>query len=235
MVGPLVIFDIGSTLVTGPPLGPARRIAALTGAGEEAIEPMHRLLMTSDFAGPDEVADALVEIARVGRAELLAAVESVWDSQRTDARALPGAPDVLETLAGDGARLALLSDIWPPYLESVRGSYGDLFDRYIPSALQLFSFREGVSKPSTELVGVLLNRARRAPDNAVMVGDSYHKDIAPAAALGLGTVLIRPITAKAQESPLATQTLSAVAGLNIDLIRTILSRPLQESPDASPR
>ena len=225
---PLVILDIGSTLVTGPPRGPATRIAELAGAHKEAVQRIHGVLMTSDFSGPYEAAAALVEVAGVGETELVAAVASVWQSQRTDARPIPGAADALRRLVQGGTRLALLSDIWPPYLESVRASYGELFDQHIPSRLQLFSFREGIGKPSTELVSRLLNRAGVTPAAAVMVGDSYRKDVEPAVALGLGTVYIRPHTAPAREAPLAARRLPTVADLDLDLVTSVLDRPMSE-------
>ncbi len=224
---PLVILDIGSTLVTGPPRGPAQRIAEEAGASEAAARRMHQVLMISNFSGPDEAAAALVDISGVKETQLRAAVASIWRGQCADARPIPGAADALYGLVHEGVRLALLSDIWPPYLESVREFYGDLFDQHIPSRLQLFSFREGISKPSTELVGQLLDRAGASSAAAVMVGDSYRKDIEPAAALGLHTVYIRPDTASPREAPLATRRLSAVADLDIDIVRSILTRPAQ--------
>lgn len=224
MVSPLVILDIGSTLVIGPHPGPARRIAETIGATEHTANKIHHILMTSDCAGPDEAADALVEIADADTGALRSAVHDVWNMQRSDAQPLPGALRALAQLAHDGAQLALLSDIWPPYLESVRIAYGELFDRSIPRQLQLFSFREGERKPSTALVARLLDRGGRTPARAVMVGDSYRKDIEPAAALDLATVLVRPEGVRDGEVPLATETLKAVANLDVDLIRSILHR-----------
>ena len=230
MIDPLVIFDIGSTLVVGPRHGPARRIAELTGAAEQTAGAMHRVLMTSDCADADEATDAVLEVSGVEPAKLRSAVHAVWDSQRSEAVPLPGALDALQRLVDRGAQLALLSDIWPPYLESVRVAFGEFFDQHIPRERQLFSFREGTGKPSTAQVDRLVAGAGTTAATSVMVGDSYRKDIEPAAALGLGTVLVRPGGVPADEVPLASKTLDAVADLDLDLIWTILRRqPHQET------
>jgi HAD superfamily hydrolase (TIGR01662 family) len=179
----LVVLDIGSTLVTGPSSGPASRIARRLGLGDEQRRALHHALMTMPFASPREVA------AFAGLA--LEAVEEVWAAQEQEAEPMPGAREALIRLADDGVRLALISNIWQPYLTSVERHLGDLFEAHMEPRLRLFSFREGHAKPSPVMFERALARAGVAAEDAVMVGDSHREDIEPARALGMETVWVR--------------------------------------------
>jgi len=178
----IVFFDIGETLVHGPPEGPAARIASRLGMAREEKRALHRALMTMPFETPAEVG------AWLGRADALPAVEEVWHAQERDARPAPGAAATLTALAGDGVRIGLVSNIWKPYLSSTRRHLGDVFDELVPPELQVFSFRVGVAKPSPAIFEHALRVAGVGAEEAVMVGDSWDKDIAPAGALGMQTV-----------------------------------------------
>jgi HAD superfamily hydrolase (TIGR01509 family) len=204
----LAIFDIGNTLVTGPSLGPARRIAGEFGLDDGARRALHEALMTTPFAGPAAVAEHLGD----PRAEPV--VEAIWRAQERDARAVPGAAALLESLRRDGVALALLSNIWPPYLVAVRRHFGALFDALVPRALQVFSFEARDAKPSPALFERVLRAAGAAAGEAVMIGDSLRTDIAPAAALGLKTVWV---------SPDPSATVASVTDLDAGAVRALLS------------
>jgi HAD superfamily hydrolase (TIGR01509 family) len=183
----LAVLDIGGTLVTGPDRGPARRIAELAGMDDGQRRALHAALMTQPFESPSAVADFTRATLGVHAAE---AIEEVWVAQLGEAEPIEGVLPALEAMLGRGLRLALLSNIWLPYLESVRRHFGDFFDEHIPEALQVFSFRAGLAKPDPRLLRRVLEAARVDPADAVMIGDSYDKDIAPAAELGMGTVRV---------------------------------------------
>jgi len=68
--------------------------------------------------------------------------------------------------------------------------FGEFFDRNIPPARQLFSYREGQMKPASEFFERALGAAGVTAENAVMVGDSYATDLQPAMALGMKTVWV---------------------------------------------
>ncbi|NHA69342.1 HAD family hydrolase [Phycicoccus flavus] len=223
MTSALVVLDIGETLVTGPDRGPARRVAELVGADRETARRMQRVLMTTDAAGPDEAAAALAPVVpAVPAAALRAAVGDVWEAQRHDARPVPGALSALTALVDAGIGLAVLSDIWPPYLASVRDAYGAFFDEHVPEALQTFSFRVGTGKPSPEGLARLLSRAGVAPGAAVMVGDSVRKDLEPAAALGVATVHVTSEAVRDERSFVPSLRLASVADLTPDLVAAAL-------------
>jgi len=193
--GRLVLFlDIGATLVGADVKGPASRIGARLGLDGERRRALRGALMTTDFRTPAEVADHLVDSLGV-EPQLAAQVSrEIWASQERDARPLAGAPEALVRLAAEGCRLGLISNIWRPYLDSVRRHYGPLFDAHVEPRLQLFSFQLGWAKPAPQIFAEALRRAGVGPEQAVMVGDSYDEDVAPAAALGMRAVwvLTRP-------------------------------------------
>ncbi|HEY0132352.1 MAG TPA: HAD family hydrolase [Allosphingosinicella sp.] len=192
--GPVVFLDIGATLVGADVKGPASRIGALLGLDGEGRRALRGALMTTDFWTPEEVAAHLVVSLGAEPEAAARASREIWESQRADARPLPGAPEALARLAAEGCRLGLISNIWRPYLESVRSHYGALFDDHVEPRLQLFSFQVGAAKPGPGIFTEALRRAGVGPERAVMVGDSYDEDVAPAAALGMRTVwvLTRP-------------------------------------------
>ena len=188
---PLVVLDIGETLVNGPSRGPASRIAKALGLDFEQKRTLHVALMTEPFASPAEVHEfARGALGDLGpRAER--AISDVWAAQETEAEPVRGALEALAALHDSGVRLALLSNVWLPYLESARRHFGEFFDHHVPERLQVFSFRAGVAKPDPAAFRRVLDAAGAAPANAVMIGDSLEKDVEPAAALGMGTVWVR--------------------------------------------
>lgn len=186
MSRPLVILDIGNTLVRGPDRGPAARLAATLGLEPAARRAVRDALMTRPFERPEEVAAFLRRELGISGAE--AAVADLWDAQEREAEPVAGALDALTGLIDGGLRLALISNIWRPYLTSARGHLGAFFDAHVPAPLQLFSFQLGVAKPDPALFRLALERAGVRAEDAVMVGDTYDEDIAPAAALGMRAI-----------------------------------------------
>jgi HAD superfamily hydrolase (TIGR01509 family) len=201
----LVILDIGSTLVTGPSSGPASRIARRLGLGDEQRRALHHALMTMPFASPREVA-AFAGVAP-------GAVEEVWAAQEGEAEPLDGARAAIEQIS-EGSQIALVSNIWQPYLTSVERHLGDLFAAHVEPRLRLFSFREGHAKPAPVIFRRALARAGVAAEDAVMVGDSYREDIEPARALGMETVWVRSRPDKEPPAALAPgRTVASIAEL----------------------
>lgn len=187
---PVVFLDVGATLVGADVKGPASRIGASLGFDAERRRALRKALMTTDFETPDEVAAHLGDSFGADPAAAARVSREIWAAQEGDARPLPGAPEALARLA-ESTRLGLVSNIWRPYLESVRRHYGALFDARIEPGLQLFSFQLGMAKPARAVFVEALRRAEVPPERAVMVGDSYDEDLAPAAALGMRTVWVQ--------------------------------------------
>jgi len=227
----LAVFDIGSTLVVPSAARPAARIAEALELDESNGRELNRALMTRMFSEQEMVVAFLSDALGVASHRAMAAVAEVWSSQEQEAQPVPGASEMLATLAESGVQLALLSNIWHPYLVSVRRYFGDTFDLYIPPSLQFFSYREGRMKPERELFGRLLETAGVPADRAVMVGDSYLTDLQPAMEVGMKTVwvLARPdhevgniidVINGTMMGP--THTTTAVTSLSLDLLDAVL-------------
>ena len=170
---PLMLLDIGSTLVRASAGGPASRIAPQLGLTPEQRQVLNGTLMTTDFKTPEDVCESVGATFELDRAAVRDAVYEVWRAQERDAWPAPGAGETLTRLQREGWRLGLVSNIWRPYFHSVRRHFGSFFDRYIPADLQLLSFEFGQAKPSPDIFAAALRRAGVPAENAVMVGDSY--------------------------------------------------------------
>jgi FMN phosphatase YigB (HAD superfamily) len=188
MAAPLIVFDIGSTLVTGPARGPAGRISRALGLADRQKAAVHHLLMTRRWDDPG-AAGAAIRAEFGGPEQAIEdVVGRIWAEQEDAAAPLAGAADALRELARHGCRFAVASNIWLPYLTSARKHFGWFLDEWVPPAGRLYSFREGVAKPAPELLRKALAGGAALPHEAVMVGDSYANDIAPATALGMHTI-----------------------------------------------
>lgn len=183
------IFDIGATLVTGPPVAPNKVIARLLG-GVEAAD-VASVIMTREFTCTDEACQALE--ARFGRIgdEARRDIAQLWDMQAGAAVGLDGASETVLALKRRGVRIGLLSDIWSPYFESVKRAVPDVVRA--ADAIVL-SCRTGARKPTADNFLAALDELDVAPEQAVMVGDTYEHDILPALQLGMRAVwvLARP-------------------------------------------
>lgn len=184
----VVLFDIGATLVDASVRGPAARIAAATGLSDEQRRRLDAALMTTAFADAAEVTDYLARELGVHGAD--AAVAEVWTAQATDAYPVEGAAAVVGALRDAGLRIGLVSNIWRPFLESARRCLPEVFEELTDPALRLYSFEVGSAKPAAALYQRAVAAARVPAGRVVMVGDSYVRDVRPAAGLGLRTVWV---------------------------------------------
>ena len=208
------IFDIGATLVTGPPVAPNKVIARLmdgVSAGE-----VSSVIMTTELTCADGVCAALEcrfgeisERARVGISEL-------WRTQASAATGLDGAVETVLALKRRGLLIGLLSDIWNPYYASVERALPDVIDA--ADAIVL-SCRTGVRKPNPSNFLCALSELGVEPGEAVMIGDTYTHDIQPALELGMRAVwvLARPdreaesiISVLNGDCPAPTATVSSI-------------------------
>lgn len=103
-----------------------------------------------------------------------------------DAYALfPDVPDALEALAGRGYVLGLISN-FEPWLADLLAHLG-IADRF---AVTVISGVVGVEKPDPAIFRLALERAGVPAGEAAYVGDNPVLDTEPAAALGMGAVLL---------------------------------------------
>lgn len=184
-----VIFDIGATLITGPPVAPNKVIAALLN-GVPASE-VSSVIMTHDLTSSESVCCALE--SRFGKlsSEAVLKITDLWDSQSSAPVEIEGASDTVLTLKKQGFKIGLLSDIWNPYYAGV--------EKALPNVVQaadsiVLSCKTGAKKPNTANFIHALSELDISAGEAVMVGDTYTHDIYPALELGMSAiwVLARP-------------------------------------------
>jgi HAD superfamily hydrolase (TIGR01509 family) len=191
----IVFFDIGSTLIDGPPFGPARRLSDTLGLGPEAVRELERILFRSPARDPEELANTIVNRLRVDYDRALDACAALWNAQLEEAYVLPGARELIQKLKSAGIPRAYLSNIWPPFYEHFRQE----FPQEAEQQPQFLSFETGLTKPDPAFFQLALRAVEARAEDAVMVGDTYKNDIRPAIELGMRTiwVLHRPEKEKA--------------------------------------
>lgn len=190
-----IFFDIGSTLVTGPSGGPSSRIACALGLSSEQKRLLTTYIMTVPVQTPRELVNGLERVLGVALTEReSAAVADIWHAQTKEPIPYDMAAETLTEWAVSGIKIGLLSNIWKPYLEGVETHFAGLFDKFVPAHMRLFSFEQGAMKPAKELFDRVIKAANVAPEEILMVGDSYVEDMLGAAEAGLKTawVLHRP-------------------------------------------
>ncbi|MHB9037824.1 MAG: HAD family hydrolase [Armatimonadota bacterium] len=210
-----VIFDIGATLVTGPPVAPNKVIAELID-GATAAE-VGSIIMTTDLRSAGEVCEALTHTFGCIDNDATVGICDLWRSQASAAQALEGAAEAVFALKSRGLKIGLLSDIWNPYYASVENALPHVVEA--ADAIVL-SCRSGSRKPSKDNFELVIKQLGVEPSEAVMIGDTYTHDIQPALELGMRAVwvLARPdreadsiIHILNGERPAPTATVSSIS------------------------
>ncbi|MEP6962710.1 MAG: HAD-IA family hydrolase [Acidobacteriota bacterium] len=181
----IALFDIGSTLIDGPPYGPARRLAEMLGLGKAAVLLLEHLLFRTPSEGPEDLARCVADKLGVDPTLAYEACATLWNAQLSEAYVLPGAAETIAKLAKAGVSRAYLSNIWPPFYEHFRRS----FEKESANP-QFLSFQMGLMKPDPQFFREALRRLAVPPGEVVMIGDTYKNDIRPAIELGMKTVWV---------------------------------------------
>jgi len=191
----IVFFDIGSTLIDGPPFGPARRLSETLELGPAAIPELERILFRSPASDPEQLANTIGNRLRVDYERALEACTSLWNAQLQEAYVLPGAREAIEKLKSARIPRAYLSNIWPPFYEHFQQEFAEEAEHQP----QFLSFQTGLMKPDPAFFQLALRAVEARAEDTVMVGDTYRNDIRPAIELGMRTVWVlhRPEKEKA--------------------------------------
>lgn len=226
----IVFLDIGSTLIDGPPAGPARRLAQALGLDGEAAAALEELLFRTPSCDGRDLGTRVSERFGVDCDAAVAAAEELWEAQLREAFVLPGAREAVGALKDAGISRAYLSNIWPPFYAC--------FEREFPdeagACSQFLSFRTGLMKPDPRAFRQALAALNARAEDAVMVGDTYDNDVAPALVLGMRAVwilhrphketaaLVRVLTREAPEPDL---TLATIGQLRPERLEKLAGRP----------
>jgi HAD superfamily hydrolase (TIGR01509 family) len=222
----MVFLDIGSTLIDGPPLGPAQRIAESLSLGPETLKEIESILFCTPADDATAIADRLSARFAVAQRSAIPIARALWDAQLAEAFVLPGAQEAVESLKAAGIPRAYLSNIWPPFY----ARFEQEFAEEVRCQPQFVSFRTGLMKPDPRCFLQALGAVGVRAADAVMVGDTYDNDIGPAMALGMRTVWVLHRPEKERESlvrvlngdmPAPDRTLASIGRLSADLLRSL--------------
>jgi HAD superfamily hydrolase (TIGR01509 family) len=181
-----LFFDIGFTLVGGPSVGPSRRLLDALGLPPQAKEPMSQLLFAQPYDDAAQLADQIVDCFHTPPALTRASVDQLWRAQIEEAELLPGAAALLQQVRQEQIPFAFISNIWSPFYAG--------FARLLPDESAhypgFYSFQQRCAKPDPELYQRALQQCGVAAEQAIMIGDTYAMDVAPARQVGMKTVWV---------------------------------------------
>jgi HAD superfamily hydrolase (TIGR01509 family) len=221
-----VFFDIGSTLIDGPSVGPARRLTEMLQLGPEAAGELEHILFRSSVESAEQLGERISSRLNVDLEQAIVACANLWDAQTREAYVLPGAREAIASLKAAGIPQAYLSNIWAPFYQCFKREFAE----EAATCPQFLSFQTGLLKPDVEFFLHALRVADVRPADAVMVGDTYKNDILPAIELGMRTawILHRPQKERAAlvqvlngDAPAPDITLSSIGELCADVVRRL--------------
>lgn len=196
-----VIFDLNDTLFddAGCTLAGLRALAAehpaLAALPQAELFTRHAALLAAleheVYAGILSVEDARVR--RLGQLlEGVAAAYVYHAASRGHYRPLSGALELLRALHKRGLQLAVLTNCPRPVQTAKLGACG--FGPYLHAAV---TTSDAPPKPDPASYHAACKALGVQPDQAVMVGDNWHNDVAGAVRAGLRTVWYNPAASKA--------------------------------------
>ena len=181
-----VFLDIGFTLLGGPSVGPARRLVDALKIPETEKSALADTLFRTPFAHSDALTDYLVARFDTHPDATRSTAQKLWHAQTHEARVLPGAADFLCQLKTANIPFGFISNIWAPFYEG----FERLFPTESTSCPCFPSFKLHQAKPDLALYQMALDHVGVAPEQVIMIGDTYQMDIAPPRQLGMKTVWI---------------------------------------------
>ncbi|HEX3684298.1 MAG TPA: HAD hydrolase-like protein [Bryobacteraceae bacterium] len=219
-----VFLDIGSTLIDGPPAGPGQRIAAELELGADAVPAMNDILFKTDASESAELAERVSKRFGIDLCRSTRAIAQIWDAQFAESYVLPGAVEAIESLRAAGIERVYVSNIWRPFYLRFETAFS------LEAKMQpcFPSFRTRKMKPDPELLCEICREVGTNPQEAIMVGDTWEADMAPAMEIGMATIWIlhRPTKEKRDllrilngKSARPDLTLECIGGLSAEIVR----------------
>lgn len=225
----LVLFDIGSTLIEGPPVGPGKRLVQALSLKSEFLESINDFLFRTPLEDAGSLAEFLVQRCGADANLSIEVSKRLWDAQLDESYALPGAERLIDELSAAGVRRSYISNIWSPFYSG--------FERFFSDEARnckcFLSFELGISKPDIGFYEHALETLNVSPSDVIMVGDTYSNDMAPAIELGMGSVWVLHRPSKEKEEllevingrlPRPSLTVGSVGDLTYPLLREIYDK-----------
>ena len=181
-----LFLDIGFTLLGGPSVGPARRLADALQLSGEAKSILSKAMFRTPFRHPEELADRIISDFASDPDQTYHEVRQLWQAQNQEAYPLPGATEFIAHLHANNIPFAFISNIWSPFY----AGFCRLFPYESRTCPSFLSFECNLVKPELALYQKALDEVGVDAHQAIMIGDTYEMDIAPAQQLGMKTVWI---------------------------------------------
>ena len=112
--------------------------------------------------------------------------ELYWRSFYTKMSLRPGVEDFFKNCNSSGVIICLITDLSAKVqFEKIKFLKIDPYINFVVS-----SEEAGADKPGTAIFKLALEKAGLLPEQVIMIGDSYEKDVVGAAKLGMKTFLV---------------------------------------------
>ncbi len=177
----IIFFDIGSTLIDGK-ISPVSYLMKSLHLPKQVKSTLSHFLFATQIEQPGQLAKILNTEFQVAKKLAEQTAIALWDEQIKNAKAIPGAIETVKRFEAAGIRIGYISNIWQPFYSGFEREFSEIAFKH-PTFL---SFRLGLSKPDPAIYQTALNAINES--NAVMVGDTYANDIAPAMRIDMKTI-----------------------------------------------
>ncbi len=187
-------------------------VTVVDGSARALADPdFARLCLTTDIRNPRKFVDFLAAACgRPATEEAHAAFKALIARERAGFGLYKDSLPALRGLQRAGARLGLISNLWPFPVRHIFEDTG--LGQYFEH--RIYSFATGFAKPDPEIFREAVELFHVAPEDCVMVGDNPVADIEGALAVGMRAALIDRSGKAAFDRPGA-----AVIGKLTDLLK----------------
>ncbi len=144
------------------------------------------------------------------------------EAQRSGHSAIPGAEELIRALAARGVRLGLLTN-GPPDIQLTKVDSSGLSGHFHGVVM---SGEVGLGKPDPAVFALVLDKLGVAPDRAVMVGDSWERDIVGGTRAGMHAVWISG-GRTVPDDRVAGLVVESVAELTPELLEAVTENPVR--------
>ncbi|MBF0613680.1 MAG: HAD family hydrolase [Magnetococcales bacterium] len=223
-----VFLDIGFTMIGGPEIGPSAWLIRALGLPPNAKETLKSWLFTTPLSSAEELTQRLLQTHDLNPDQTRQVVQGFWQQQIETCFPLPGARDLLVQLEAEGIRYGFITNIWTPFLLG----FARLFPGPYAQAPVVASCQTGLSKPDAGIYRQALTLSGLAPEQTVMIGDTYAMDMLPAINLGMKSVwlLHRPekerddlVALLNRQQPTPDLTLASMEALRVERLLALWS------------
>ncbi len=184
-----VLFDMDNTLfdLVHAKTMACRRVTATLGAGDPGELFSYFLRRQGGFDDPENIRDFMLDHSCYERGLFWECTSVYREIQTRNLTPYPGVERTLALLASAGFRLGIVTDAWRADATTRLEATGlsPFFDHVVTHEMT------GAHKPSSLPFLLALVRLNATAREALLVGDSPRRDIAPAGILGMCTVYAR--------------------------------------------